>query len=474
MPVRRQLWAVPTKGAMKNRQIISSLIVAALTASVGGPGAFAQETNVEQRLEQLEQEIRILKRQRELDRESADVAAEQAKKTPILIAGQDGFGLKSANGNFQLRLRAHVQTDGRFFLDDEDKNGTDTFLIRRARPILEGTVFRDFDFRLMTDFGNDTVTLLDAYLEWKYWPWLKVRAGKFKPPVGLEQLQEDPYTVFAERALPTSLIPNRDIGIQLRGDLWDGVVQYQAGVFNGSADGVNGGIDNGDSKDFDGRIFLEPFKKTDLEPLQGLGFGIAGTIGNQDGSFGTPNVPSFKTPGQNTFFRYITGTVLTNTTVANGQRIRVSPQGYYYWGPFGLLGEYVVSEQEVQNGTVTDHLRNNAWQVAGSVVLTGERASFKGVTPKKPFDLKSGGWGALELAGRYSVLRVDPDAFPTFASINSSAQEARAWAVGLNWYLNKYVKLVADYEETHFDGGAAGGKDRDTERVVFTRAQVSF
>jgi phosphate-selective porin OprO/OprP len=36
------------------------------------------------------------------------------------------------------------------------------------------------------------------------------------------------------------------------------------------------------------------------------------------------------------------------------------------------------------------------------------------------------------------------------------------------------LKLVADYEETSFDGGAAGGKDRDTERVVFTRAQVSF
>ena len=108
------------------------------------------------------------------------------------------------------------------------------------------------------------------------------------------------------------------------------------------------------------------------------------------------------------------------------------------------------------------------------MVLTGERASFRGVTPKKPFDLKSGGWGALELAGRYSVLRIDPDAFPTFASLSTSAQEARAWTVGLNWYLNKNVRAYLDYEETAFDGGAAGGKDRDTERVIFTRAQVSF
>jgi phosphate-selective porin OprO/OprP len=447
--------------------------VAAALIAVGtsAAGAFAQEKTIEQKLDELDQQVKLLQRQRELDKEAAD---QKAKETPIVTAGNEGFSFKSADGNFQLRLRAHVQADARFFLDDEDKNGTDTFLIRRARPIIEGTVFRDFDFRLMPDFGNDSVALFDAYMELKYWPWLKVRAGKFKPPVGLEQLQEDACTEFVERALPTGLIPNRDIGVQLRGDLWDGVVQYQAGVFNGVADGVNGGLDNGDGKDLEGRLFFEPFKKTDVEPLQGLGFGVAGTIGNQDGSLATPNLPSFKTPGQNTFFKYLTSAVLSNQAIANGQRVRLSPQGSYYWGPFGLLGEYVYSAQEVQKGIATDHLRNTSWQVAGTFVLTGERASFKGVTPKKPFDLKNGGWGAFELAGRYSVLHVDPDAFPVFASAATSAQEARAWAVGLNWYLNKSVKLVVDYEQTSFDGGAAGGKDRCSEHVVLTRAQVSF
>ena len=469
-----------SKGAMNSHRRILSFILAGAAAVASGANLFADDTNaapagsIDQRLEQLEQEIRVLKRQRELDQEAGDAVAEQAKKTPILQADNSGFALKSAKGDFQLRLRAVVQADARFFLDDDAKNGTDTFLIRKARPILEGTVFRDFDFRLMPDFGSDTTALFDAYLEWKYWSWLKVRAGKFKPPVGLEQLQEDQNTLFAERALPTGLVPNRDIGVQLRGDLWEGVVQYQVGVFNGVVDGVNGGIDNNDSKDFEGRIFLEPFKKTELEPLQGLGFGIAGTIGHQDGSLATPNVPTFKTPGQNTFFRYSTGAALTNTPVADGRRDRIAPQGYYYWGPFGLLGEYYISEQEVVKGPSRDYLRNSAWQVAGSLVLTGERASFRGVTPKNPFDPKKGTWGALELAGRYSDLRIDPDVFPTFASLSSSAQEARAWAVGLNWYLNKNVKFVADFEETHFDGGAAGGKNREPERVVFTRAQVAF
>ena len=326
----------------------------------------------------------------------------------------------------------------------------------------------------MPDFGNGTVTLYDAYTEWKHWPWLKLRVGKFKAPVGLEFLQEDVNTLFTERSLVTDLVPNRDVGVQLGGELFDGVITYAAGVFNGVPDGANGDLDNNDSKDFEGRLFFEPFKKTEIGPLKGFGVGIAGTVGNQEGSFSSPSLPGFKTTGQNTFFKYTTGSALASTAVANGQHARWSPQGYYYWGPVGLMGEYVVSEQQVQKGSASDHLRNSAWQVAGSVVLTGENASFKGVTPRKPFNLKTHDWGALQLVGRYSGLRVDPEAFPTFASINSSAQEAHDWGVGLNWYLNSNLKLVLDYDQTTFEGGAAGGKDRETEHVLFTRAQLSF
>jgi len=67
------------------------------------------------------------------------------------------------------------------------------------------------------------------------------------------------------------------------------------------------------------------------------------------------------------------------------------------------------------------------------------------VTPRRPFDLKNGGWGAFEFVARYGDLHLDPGAFnrdPTagglrFASPIASAQEAREWGVGLNWYLNR-------------------------------------
>ena len=66
-------------------------------------------------VEALDQKVRILERRMELDQEAT---AAKAKEAPILGAGKDGFSLKSADGNFQLRLRGYVQADGRFYADD--------------------------------------------------------------------------------------------------------------------------------------------------------------------------------------------------------------------------------------------------------------------------------------------------------------------------------------------------------------------
>lgn len=441
-----------------------------LSESVLAQSGGLPEPTLQERLESLEQKQRILERRLELEQEKA---LEKAKDTPILGAGKEGFFLKSADGSFQLKLRGLIQTDGRFFIDDQEQPGTNSFRVRRARPILEGTVFRHFDFRLMTDFGEGQTVLQDAYLDFRYWPQVRLRAGKFKSPVGLERLQSATDLLFVERAFPTSLIPNRDVGVQLHGDVWDSAVTYAVGIFNGVPDGGSSDFDNHDEKDYEARLFAHPFKHTEVELLQGLGLGVAGTWGNQEGSISAPNLPNFKTVGQQTFFRYRSDGTAAGTVVADDKRFRVSPQGYYYWGPFSLLWEYVLSSQEVKKGTALARLENTAWQVAASYVLTGDDASYKGVKPKRPFDPGSGAWGALELAARYSELHVDQDAFPIFADPKKAAREAKAWAVGLNWYLNSNVKFAVDYEHTDFDGGSAKG-DREDEKVVLSRLQIAF
>jgi len=461
---------------MKQNQIVSAVILA--SALVAGQTVRADSTtdaisDLKNQIQDLDQKVRILEREKELDTEASDA---KAKDAPKIAVGNSGLSASSGDSNFVFQLHGLIQTDNRTFFNDKDNHnksiqGNDSFLLRRARPIFTGTLYKDFDFVFVPDFGGSSVQIFDAYANYRYAPWLQLRAGKFKTPVGLEQLQSDQYTFFNERALPTALVPNRDIGFQLWGDVAGGRLSYAAGVFNGVGDGRNtANADFEDHREFAGRIFLQPFKGTHLTALQNFAFGLAGSWGNT--SSNATGLPSaYLTDGQQQLFAY------TNNVVANGEHWRLSPQGYYYWGPFGLLGEYVISNQKVTKGAASARLENTAWQIAGSWVLTGEDATYTGVTPKHPFDPRAGHWGALQLVARYADLDIDNKAFPVYANPATSASEAKAWSVGLNWYLNKNIRVNTSFARTTFGGNispTAATVVRQPEEVVFTRLQVAF
>jgi phosphate-selective porin OprO/OprP len=439
----------------------SAALVCILAACCGRAGAARADELADLRRAVADQQERIER----LEREKKPQGSGESK----LIAGWDnGFFLGSADGKNKLKLRGYIQTDGRFFPDD-DVSQSNQFLVRRARPILEGTLLGWIDFRLMPDFGGGNTRLYDAWANARFLgeggKALQLRAGEDKVPFGLERLQSSTARLFAELALTTNLVPNRDIGAMVHGaELFGGRLDYQLGVYNGvPGNGISTG-DMNDGKDIAARLFARPFRGTEISPLEGLGIGVAGTWGDQGHD---SDLPSFRTSGQNSFFTYL------GAVDPDGARYRVSPQLYWSWGPAGLLAEYVLSSERVQNGDASDRLTHEAWQAAVSYVLTGEAASFAGVTPARPFAPGSWGPGAWELVGRVHQLDVDDDAFPVFANPDASATEALAWAVGVNWYWNKWLKLVVNYEQTTFDGGAASG-DRETERAVLTRLQLAF
>jgi phosphate-selective porin OprO/OprP len=420
------------------------------------------------RVDALDQQIRVLRRLRELAADSAATAASESAS--VTANAKEGFSLKSADGKYGLRLRGYAQTDARFVPGDEAGAFTNSFLLRRARPILEATVGRYFDFRLMPDFGQGQTVLFDAYWEGKFDPAFTVRAGKFKSPISLERLRSATDVTFAERGFPSNLAPNRDIGLQIAGDISGGVLSYQAGVFDGAADLGNLDADLSDSKDLVARLFVQPFGRG---TLQGSGFGIAGSTGNEQGSATATGLPGYRTPSQQTFFRYRTSTTPGSTVLAAGRRSRLYPQAFLALGSLGVLGEYAVSRQDITLAGTTARLEHHAWQASGSYFLTGEKAGFRSPAPRKPFDLKAGTFGALELAARYGEIDIDDDAFPLFADPAGSAREARGVGLGVNWYLNKAIKLLVNYEHTTFAGGATSG-DRKPEDFVVTRFQHSF
>ena len=302
-------------------------------------------------------------------------------------------------------------------------------------------------------------------------PEFKARFGKFKPPVGLERLQSPQNMLFIERGLPTLLVPNRDIGIQLHGDLFAGALQYQVGVFNGVPDGRNSDLDIHDNKDYAARLFATPFAASEIPALEGLGIGVAGSAGNEHGTLAAPALPTYLSPGQFVVFRYRNDGMDDGTVLASGSTARISPQAYYSFGPFSFLGEYVQSDQSVNRAGSRARLSHVAYQAAGSFVITGENASYRGVVPRNPFSLADGTWGAFEIAVRFHALDVDDDAFPTFANPTNSVTEETATTVGLNWYLNKSLRVGINYDQTSFKGGATTG-DRSVEKAVFSRVSI--
>jgi phosphate-selective porin OprO/OprP len=390
-------------------------------------------------------------------------ASPAEKKTPPVSAGSDGFSLQNEGGDYRLQFRAYAQFDGRFFSGDEGALAINTFTLRRVRPILQGTLGKYFEFNIMPDFGGGVIMLQDAWLDFKPSPKLRVKVGKYKAPVGLERLQSATAINFVERAFPTAIVPNRDLGIQVWGELAGGVVAYAAGIFDGAPDGGSVDTDLNDSKDLAGRLFLSPFKQGD-SALKGLGLGIAGTTGKQTGP-----LPAYRSAGQISVI-----TILTGIT-ADGTRQRYSPQLSFYSGRVGLLAEYAHSRSRVKkaDGQASD-LEASAWQATATIALTGDQASYGGVRPKKPFDPSKGQWGALELAARVHKLEISAESVSDgLIDPTKSARELSAWAVGLNWSLTRNIKQVADYEHVSFKGGAASG-DRESENVFFIRTQVSF
>ncbi len=439
-----------------------------------------------QRLEEAENRIKVLERRLE---NQADEAAAAAASTPQVRAGGTRYSIGNADGSSFVRLRGVLAADGRHFEGDGSPATSNTWLLRSVRPVIEGTFHNIYDFRFTPDFSGGKTAILDAYVTARFKPWAAVTVGKFKQQVGLERLVGDADTRFPERAFPTSLVPNRDLGVQLGGDLAGGLVTYSIAYTNGVTDGGSSeGNPTPDTEsdakgDINARIFFQPFLSSENFALRGLGFGIGGTYVDSTGTDTNTLLPSYKTPGQATFFSYRGNTAATgtNATFADGQRLRYAPQFYYYYGSIGVLGEYTMVSQEVTrvNGPVTrsDKLDNKAWHLQFSWLLTGEEETFRSPTPATNFQPGKPGGGAWELVARVHQLSIDDDAFTggasSYANPATAARKATAAALGLNWYLNQNVKWFFGYEQTRFDGGAATG-DRPDEKAYLTRVGLQF
>ncbi|HEX2612584.1 MAG TPA: porin [Fibrobacteria bacterium] len=517
-----------------NKKAVRGVFFAAVALLAGTQGARAQavsQDSLQARIDELDQQIRVVARLNEIAQEDAKAAA---AKAPKISAGEGGFGIASADGAYSIKFRAFAQVQALDFLSNSTPftntlvtpnvtSNVETpgaFSIKRLQPDVGGSLGKQLDYRVHFNVASGTVDPLDVNLDWKILPEFSVRLGKFKAPTGLERLISSPRAPFIEGSFVTALQPNRDIGVQLFGSFKDGLLEYQAGLFDGARDGQSLTTDNNKDKDLYVRVFSQPFSKSGIELLEGFGIGISGSRGHH-GDYNnvatsatvvratndTTNTPAGGSNKplvgvttvaavSNGITSYGTGrqTVFTyaSNDTSEGTLSRWSPQASWYYGPFGLIAEYTQTTQNVRRATFDKDLTNSAWAVTGSWFITGEKNAYKSIKVKKANTFPTlDGIGAIELLGRVHALKIDGSTFDSLstdrrvrlADPSRQVSKATGYGAAAKWYLNSNVVLFGAYEYTKFTGGAGTAAtasvnpivaDRTAEQVLSASVNVSF
>jgi phosphate-selective porin OprO/OprP len=420
---------------------------------------------------------------------------------PGQVAGWgNGFYLQSPDQRFVARLTGQIQLDARSYLNPRDTVDIDQFLLRRGRFGVESIMFDFYEFRIMADFGGSqlnapappstpTPSVTDAYMNVHYWDALQFEFGRFKQPFSYEQLTLDRYIPFMERSMIDQLAPQRDIGIMVHGqNLVDSRVDYAVAVSNGE---INGNFDANNNKDVVGRLVIRPFAPNEDSVLRYLGVGLSSTFGDEhqspvqvSASSSFPEV--LRTPLGVPWLTFNT------TTVANGARERLSPEFFYFVGPFSFASQYFWQNQQISPsalGIAAPHQTNvlfTGYYVLTTVFLTGERRSgySRGVDPIRPFDLRRpfACPGAWELAARVSELHVSNNVFTpgiyNLAPAAGNASAATEMTLGLHWYLNRAMLAKFEWEYAWFNDPVTLGPlplgRLDHQNTLAARFELAF
>ena len=165
----------------------------------------------------------------------------------VLAGFKKGFFLKSADGDFKLKIGARVQTRYQYDAVDgigdtaDDGSGADdkqSFSIPRARLTLKGNAYgKDLTYKFQTDFGKGLVNLKDFFANYKFSDSVHIRIGQWKRPFSRQQINSSSKLSLVDRAITDKLYgAGRDIGIALHNNYEKSPeFEWAVGVFNGTS-----------------------------------------------------------------------------------------------------------------------------------------------------------------------------------------------------------------------------------------------
>ncbi|MCC6142836.1 MAG: hypothetical protein IT368_03410 [Candidatus Hydrogenedentes bacterium] len=406
---------------------------------------------------------------------------------------RDRMGVPLPEEQFQLRLGGYAMLDGTGIsqssaldaLAEEVAGGGD---VRDLQLALHGVGYGNFTFKLEASIDRGTFELKDNYLARTGIPYLgDMKLGRFKEGFGLEHSSSLRQAAFLENSLMDAITPSRGLGIAFANTALHDRMTWNLGLYFGTATVDKIGESN--SVSLTGRITGLALHDEDKGRLLHLGLSYSHR------SLRAP-LDYQARPEVNDAPRYLnTGQFSADALNVIGveaayQRRSTLVQAEMTWS--GTVG--AIREEDVTLNDIADEFANRFprlvdwlagrtdWERPGDSflwnipfdlaargelnffggylqaahILTGERraydtrrAVFGPIVPERPVSRHGGGWGAWEVAARISHLDLN-DGFVR------GGRETN-FALGLNWYLTRDVRLAlngvhADISRDAYEG----------------------
>ena len=390
--------------------------------------------------------------------EAAHTFTTKIGRANINLSLVHGLKLTVDDSEFTFNLGGRILIDATHYFEDKNDLGDNGLGIRSIRTDMYGQFNRNWQYMFslggFTSGGRiDTsgVSIDNLYIRYRGFEDYVVTAGQHTEPFSLEELTSRLNITFMERALNNAFAPGATVGLSVvTGKKW---WTARAGFFGNSfatqKDQGNQGY--GITGNFSGA------------PIH-----TGGNILHLGGSYSYRNVESVS----DVFFRSRPESGLTDVRYVNTGTIieseslhRFGLESIWISGPWSIQGEYIHTLVGRKEGFTDLHL--SGWYAFLSWFPTGETRNYQRgkivhVEPVRDF-------GAVELAVRYSSIDL------TSADVLGGRENDVT--VGVNWYVNPYLRVMFNYIYVMTDSNANDDNTvigNDSPHILQARFQWQF
>lgn len=308
--------------------------------------------------------------------------------------------------------------------------------LRRARLSLKLPLGNNWSSKVQIAIneGEDSYETKDLYLRYKGFDFADIKIGQSKEPFGLENVTSSGNSLFTERSLSTFAL-GRSKGINLS----DANRAYSWSIGKYKVE-QNGKVKADGDRAYTARATISPINRD----TSYIHFGLAYTNRDLQGA-----EYEIKTNGGvDSGFNFLdTRNIATETIVKKGA------EAAWGRGPLSLQGEYQQLQIEALNTNQSATYQGYYTQL--SYFLTNDhrpykKGRFSGVKPKS----KQGAW---ELTLRKTALQ----SVEIGSANNNDTIDIATTVVGVNYYLNKKVKLMLNAIDTETNGISSYNQNPD-------------